>query len=119
MELSRQRRLRQWAEFHLVRTVGQSAAGKYLVIGSYTNDDLAGERKFGFVTSKKAAKKAVTRNILRRRLRQIVRQHGDSLIENQMIVSIARWKAKDATYSELENDWLKIVKRLKIWKEEA
>ncbi len=119
MELSRQRRLRQWAEFHVVRTEGASAAGKYLVVGAHTNSDLDGSCKFGFVTSKKAAKKAVTRNLLRRRFRQIVREHGDHLLPNQMVVVIARYRAKDASYAELEKDWLKVVKRLKIWKEES
>jgi len=119
MDLTRQRRLRQWAEFHAVRTKGHSAAGRYVVIGALTDPSLDGERKFGFVTSKKAGKKAVTRNLLRRRFRHIVRDHGDMLLPDQMVVTIARWQAATASFAELEKDWLKVVKRLKIWQKES
>jgi len=118
MELSRQRRVRLWAEFQAVRNQGQSKAGRFLVIGSLADPSLADDRKFGFITSKKCSKKAVARNLIRRRLRQIVRQHGDFLLPNQMVVTIARWCAVEASYAELEKDWLKIVKRLGIWKGE-
>lgn len=118
MKLSRQRRMRDWSEFHSVRTGGQSKAGRFLVIGTCEDPSL-GDRKFGFITSKKASKKAVTRNLLRRRFREIVRKWGDHLPEKHRIVTIARYKAAEASFQELEADWISTAKRLKIWREDT
>lgn len=114
MKLTRQRRMRQWGEFQAVRNKGRSASGRFLVLGAWQNS-LVSDRRFGFITSKKASKKAVTRNLLRRRFREIVRKHGDFLLPNYMIVTIARWRATNATFAELEEDWIKTAKKLKIW----
>ena len=116
MDLTRQRRMRQWCEFQIVRQKGQSTGGKYLVIGTLA-DPTAKDRRFGLITSKKAGN-AVTRNLLRRRFREIIRKWGDHLPPKQMLVTIARWKASQATFQELEEDWIKTVKRLKIWNDD-
>lgn len=107
--------MRQWGEFQSVRQNGHSKGGRYLVIGTLA-DPTAATRRFGFITSKKAGK-AVTRNLLRRRFREIVRKWGDHLPPQQMVVTIARWRASQATFQELEADWLKTVKKLGIWNE--
>jgi ribonuclease P protein component len=73
------------------------------------------DRRFGFITSKKASKKAVTRNLLRRRFREIIRKHGDTLLPHQMVVTIARWRAAEATFAELEADWLKTARKLNTY----
>ena len=116
MKLTRQRRMRLWGEFQTVRDTGQSAAGRYLVIGTL-KDSSSGDRNFGLITSKKVGN-AVTRNFVRRRLREIIRKWGDHLPPQQMVVTIARWRASKATLNELEQDWIKVAKRLKIWREE-
>lgn len=116
MDLTRQRRMRQWGEFQVVRQKGRSAGGQFLVIGSLA-DPSATDRRFGLITSKKSGK-AVTRNLLRRRFREIIRKWGDHLPPRQMVVTIARWKASQATFQELEADWIKTMKRLKIWNDD-
>ncbi|MCL4169067.1 UNVERIFIED_CONTAM: hypothetical protein GTU68_020419, partial [Idotea baltica] len=60
--------MRLWGEFQTVRTKGQSAAGRYLVVGTLDDPSAAGQR-FGLITSKKVGK-AVHRNLIRRRLRE-------------------------------------------------
>jgi len=115
MKLTRQRRMRLWGEFQTVRQKGQSAAGRYLVIGTL-EDPSAQDRNLGLITSKKVGN-AVTRNLIRRRLREIIRKWGDHLPPQQMVVTIARWRAAEATLIELERDWIKIAKRLNIWRE--
>jgi len=115
MDLTRQRRMRQWGEFQAVRQKGQSAAGKFIVLGILADTSLD-DRKFGLITSKKAGN-AVTRNLLRRRFREIIRKWGDHLPPKQRVVTIARWNASKATFQELEADWIKTAKRLKIWNE--
>lgn len=113
MDLTRQRRMRQWGEFQAVRQKGQSTAGKYLVLGKL-EDPALDDRRFGLITSKKAGK-AVTRNLLRRRFREIIRKWGDHVPQKHMVVTIARWRASQATFQELEADWIRTAKRLKIW----
>jgi len=108
--------MRQWGEFQIVRNGGQSAAGKYLVLGKLESKATL-DRQFGLITSKKAGK-AVTRNLLRRRFREIIRKHGDNLHQNVMLVTISRWRASQATFQQLEADWIKTAKRLKIWHEQ-
>lgn len=109
--------MQQWGEFQIVRNEGQSAAGKYLVLGKLEGR-VAIDRRFGLITSKKAGK-AVTRNLLRRRFREIIRKHGDNLEQPIMLVTIARWRASQATFQQLEADWIKTAKRLKIWHEHS
>ena len=105
--------MRLWGEFQVVRKNGQSTAGKYLVLGVLADPSLA-DRRFGLITSKKAGN-AVTRNLLRRRFREIIRKWGDHLPPKVMVVTIARWNASKATPQELEDDWIKTARRLKIW----
>jgi hypothetical protein len=35
-----------------------------------------------------------------------------------MLVTIARWRASQATFQQLEADWIKTARRLKIWQEQ-
>lgn len=115
MKLTRQRRMRQWGEFQFVRQMGSSTGGKFVVLGA-CEDPSIDESRFGLITSKKAGK-AVTRNLLRRRFREIIRKHGDHLPAGHRFVTIARWRAAQATFQELEDDWIKTAQRLKIWRE--
>lgn len=107
--------MRLWGEYQDVRQKGQSVAGRYLVLGTL-HDPALPDPRFGLITSKKAGN-AVTRNLLRRRFREIIRKWGDHLPEKNRVVTIARWRASQATFQELEADWIKTAKRLKIWQE--
>ncbi|MGJ8695407.1 MAG: ribonuclease P protein component [Verrucomicrobiaceae bacterium] len=117
MRLTRQRRMRDWSEFQSVREGGHSAAGRYLVIGALKLETLD-DHKFGLITSKKASRKAVIRNLLRRRFREIIRKWGHHLAPGHMVVTIARYRAADATFQDLERDWIKTAKRLNLWIDE-
>ena len=58
--------------------------------------------------------KAHQRNAIRRRLRVITQKHGDRINGDRYLVTIARWRAAEATLEELEKDWLRLAKRLEI-----
>ena len=94
MKLTRQRRMRLWGEFQTVRNTGQSAAGRYLVIGTL-EDSSSRDRNFGLITSKKVGN-AVTRNFVRRRLRDIIRKFRGKY---KMIVKHMHVKQKSCIYS--------------------
>lgn len=67
----------------------------------------------GFVTSRRLGS-AVVRNRVRRRLREIVRQHQGELRQGFWVVVIARSEAANASYHELEHEWLLLAKRASI-----
>jgi len=102
------------SEFSNVRSHGISRAGRFVVIATLPDESLS-YSKLGFITSKKVGK-AVTRNLIRRRLRSIVQRNGDFFAEgNRYVVTIARWNAKNASFTELERDWVKVARKLGIF----
>ena len=91
---------------------GCSERGTLLILGVLPSTDRSLLRA-GFVTSKRIGS-AVVRNRVRRRLREIVRKHQPDLRGSFWIVTIARPKAADASYRELEDEWLRLAKRASI-----
>jgi len=116
MKLPRSGSMNRHEEFSLVRNKGRSKAGRFLVLATIENPELT-EPKFAFVTSKRVSKKAVTRNLIRRRLRHILSHHGENIDWPRYLVAIARHTASQASYSELEKDWLNIARKLSILKQ--
>lgn len=74
-----------------------------------------GFNRFGFTTAKKI-KKAVQRNVIRRRLKEIVRLSENNLKEGYDIVLMARVNATDSDYKELEKSYNKLIKRKNLLK---
>jgi ribonuclease P protein component len=72
-------------------------------------DDL----RAGFITSRKIGN-AVQRNRVRRRLREIVRKNQGALRSNIWLLTIAQTAAAHASYSALEDEWLRLAKRASI-----
>ena len=105
-------RLNRPAEFLRVKSEGRAARGGLLVVGTLAVDEQVTFRA-GFVTSKRIGG-AVVRNRLRRRLREIVRQHQHALQRGFWIVVIARPAAAKATYQQLEDEWLRLARRASI-----
>jgi ribonuclease P protein component len=73
----------------------------------------SGPVRAGFVTSRRLGG-AVVRNRVRRRLREIVRQHQRLVCEDLWMVLIARSDAANASYRALEDEWLRLAKRASI-----
>lgn len=74
-----------------------------------------GFNRFGFTAAKKI-KKAVQRNVIRRRLKEIVRLSENNLKEGYDIVLMARVNATDSDYKELEKSYNKLIKRKNLLK---
>ncbi len=86
-----------------------------LYVGKEKSDEKI-PTKAGFVVSKKIHKRAVKRNKIKRRLREIyissVKNHtADNLQKSLSLIFIARGKALDANFSELENAVLDLMKK--------
>src|SRR5881227_3584428 len=106
------RRLRRRSEYDRVRRDGTTRHGKLLMlnVAAMENSDPS---RAGFVTSRRLGG-AVVRNRVRRRLREIVRQHQHELREGVWIVLVARKDAATAGYRALEHEWLRLARRASI-----
>jgi ribonuclease P protein component len=100
------------SEFELVRRDGSVRRGKLLILGVLEVGH-SGPFRVGFVASRRVGS-AVVRNRVRRRLREIVRQHQHDLRRNFWIVLIARREGANVSYRALEDEWLRLARRASI-----
>jgi ribonuclease P protein component len=112
LRFSQARRLARSSEFLRVKTDGRVQRGALLILGALDVPEAAGFRA-GFVTSKRVGG-SVVRNRVRRRLREIVRHHQQTLRDDVWMVLIARPPAARASYAALEDEWLRLAKRALI-----
>lgn len=104
------------AEFARVKKDGRSKAGRFLIVSTLVEPTLP-HLMTGFITTRRVGK-AHDRNLLRRRLREIVARHGDTLIEpHRYLVTIPRPGSATADFAALEKDWLKQCRRLGLFPE--
>jgi ribonuclease P protein component len=74
-----------------------------------------GYNRFGFTAAKKI-KKAVSRNVIRRRLKEIVRLNECNFKEGYDIVIMARVNATESDYKSLEKSFNKLMRRKSLLK---
>ncbi len=100
-------------EYKSVYNCNDSISDYNLVLFLKKND--LGYNRFGFTAAKKI-KKAVSRNIIRRRLKEIVRQNEPNFKEGHDIVIMARVNATQSDYRGLEKSFSKLMKRKSLLK---
>jgi ribonuclease P protein component len=76
-------------------------------------DPAAGETRFGLITPRRLGE-AVTRNRVRRRLREICRLHRPLLTSGLLVVVAAKSTAAKASFQDLREEWLILARRLSI-----
>ena len=107
--------MNQRADFERVRKTGQAKAGRFVILSTLANPALDGIRT-GFITSKRSAKKAHDRVLIRRRLRAIIQTHAPGFSDlSRYVVTIARAGAAEASFADLEADWLRQARRLGLF----
>jgi ribonuclease P protein component len=109
---SKTRRLTHRSEYERVKRGGITQRGKFLMLNVMPLEN-SGPWRAGFVTSARLGG-AVVRNRVRRRLREIVRRHQHDLRQGIWFVIIARDEAATASYSTLEDEWLRLARRASI-----
>lgn len=107
--------IRRSADFSEVYDAHRSKACPYLVI--YKKENNLDHPRFGFSISKKVGK-AHVRNLLRRRLSEIIRLHLDGFSDDDCVI-IVRRPAVDLTYDALEKEFLKLAERSGIYHENS
>jgi ribonuclease P protein component len=104
--------LKKYKDFKRVYTSGKSYARKSLVLYTY-NNNITWSR-VGFSISKKIGK-AVVRNKIRRRLKEILRKNNNNIKNGYDLVFIARTNINKSKYCEIEDDTIKLLKKAGIW----
>ena len=103
-------------EFQRLYRKGRSAATPFLVV--YARGSRRPGNRVGFTVSTKLGK-AVKRNRVRRRLREIYRLHEPMIARGTDLVVVARGRAVTATYRQLETAFLSACKKLELLTTEA
>ena len=98
-------------EFRRLYAKGNSAAAPTLVV--YCRKTKRTSNRIGFTVSNKVGN-AVTRNRIRRRLREIYRLHEPEFQTGYDIVIVARMRAAGADYHRLERELLRSLQKLGI-----
>ncbi len=101
-------------ENHLFRRLyakGRSAASPTVAV--YVRPNHSQRSRLGFTVGTRIGK-AVVRNKVRRRLREIYRTHEQELRPGWDIVVVARGRAAGAPYRELRRDLLRLLDKLEV-----
>lgn len=109
MSLPSDQRLTRTADFAAVRESGRSWNGKFLILAVRLRPD-RGRSHFGFTTTRRIGN-AVKRNLVRRRLRMIAREHSPLITLTHDVVTIARHTAVRAEFEALRQDWIRLATR--------
>lgn len=113
MQLKRCHTMKRAFEFAHVRTQGASHAGRFLVLSAAPLPGAAAAEqhsRFGIITTKRVGC-AVCRNLLRRRVRELLRAHAGPLAVGLCVVVILRQRAAGAPFAALERDLRKLICR--------
>ena len=96
-------------EFRRLYAKGRSAVSPTLVV--YMRRTRRSRNRVGFTVTVKIGK-AVVRNRVRRRLREIYRLHEAELLPGTDMVVVARGRSVEAAYRKLEEDYLSCCRKL-------
>ncbi|NLV49725.1 MAG: ribonuclease P protein component [Clostridiales bacterium] len=101
--------LKKNSEFRRVYAKGKSSAGPLVVL--YCRKNGTGMNRLGITVGSKVGK-AVRRNLIRRRIREIYRLAEDGFQRGYDIVAVARVRAASADYRALHDDLIRCAKRV-------
>ena len=112
MEFSRSLKLN-----HIFRRLYAAGGHGNKFLAMYVRKNRLGENRVGITVSKKLGK-AVVRNRVRRRLREVYRLHESRFLPGWDIVVVARRRAITADFSDLTKAYLALARKSGILREE-
>ena len=107
-------RVKKEKDFNAIFKEGESFANRKFVIYRLENNEQ--HFRVGLSVSKKLGN-AVMRNQIKRRIRHILIEHKNQLVENVDFVVIARKVVEIFVYAEMEKNLLHVLKLSKIYQE--
>jgi len=102
-------------EFRRLYQKGKSAVSSRMVV--YCRKNKSDKTRLGITVSTKIGK-AVKRNFIRRRFREIFRLSRHNIADGYDVVIVARTRALYSSYQELEKDFKTLAGKLGIYKDE-
>ncbi len=112
--LKQQYRLKRKSDIQTLFNKGKSVASPFLVLYSYKRPQ-GGTTRLAFAVSRKVGK-AVTRNRIKRLMREGVRPHLSSLKEGYDIIFVAREKIKRISFVDVEKNITDLLTRAQLFK---
>lgn len=106
-------RLKKTTEFDKVYKTGRSFGTK-LISFKFRENNL-GISRFGFVVSLKVHKKSTKRNLLKRRMREVIRLNLDKIKPGYDVVISAKPGSAGMEYGEIERDILFAMKKVGLF----
>ena len=103
---------------HIFRRLYSSGGQGNGLLAMYVRKNRTNENRVGVTVSKKLGK-AVVRNRVRRRLREVYRLHESRFLPGWDIVVVARHRAVTASFSDLTKAYLSLAQKSGILREEA
>ena len=103
-------------EFRRIYAKGKSGVSPYLVV--YIRPNRRGHNRLGVTVSTKLGH-AVVRNRVRRRLREIFRLNQGRLLQGYDFVVVARTRAVNAEYREIDRAFLRVCDKLGLLEKKA
>ena len=103
--------LKQNHEFRRLYSKGKSAVSPYFAI--YCRKTSRDHSRLGITTGVKLGK-AVKRNFVRRRIRELYRTNEEKFLPGYDVVVVARSRAITGRYADLERNFLQQMKKLGI-----
>lgn len=113
--MERRLRLRAEADFTRIRAQGRSWGNRWLTLLALPNG--LEHNRYGVIVSKRVGK-AVARNLVKRRLREIVREvdRAGTIAMGVDIALIVRPAAAAATFAELRDGAVALLQRAALWR---
>lgn len=111
--LEKKNRIRLDKEFDQIFKTGQSFYDRGLGIKSSNN--FIKETRVGFLVGLKVSKKAVIRNKIKRRLRELIRAELPLLKKSKDIVIISLPQLVDMNFNEIKKSLKKILQNLTLY----
>ena len=103
--------IKESKEFDKIIHTGNLLKSKYYILYHLDNND--NKYHFGISVGKKISNKAVIRNKLKRKLRSIIDNNKNLYQKNKDYIIIMKRSCLEASYEELENDFIYIIKKIK------
>lgn len=108
--LSKENRLRKRKDFDNIFKNGKAKIGRFIFLKFFKNG--LNVSRFGFIVSLKIAPKAVVRNKIKRRLRQVIRNNINKIKPGLDIVITAKPEIVNKSYQEIKNELENLFKTL-------
>lgn len=110
--LPRKNRIRKNKDFRNIYQHGELHFSQYFVLHAFKSDK-RGSTRIGIVPSRRI-KKAVLRNKLKRRIREIFKQHSKKIKDGYDLVINTRGDAVNASFEELKKDFDYLIKKSQL-----